>query len=226
MNENCIKRDISTTVSSQHHEEVRMTWSSGLAVERLKFVFRKYPPPPQYFYNIPFAPPPFLTKIFITNWYSRNCNRRAVYSESTLFNTGMFKINENGSDLSRNPGSAPWLLRARPMLLPMSHRVKSLIMACSCQRLVLLLRIICVIYNVLSLSCFCVCSLLPCGHLLEKGWPLGSCLWCFIRFLSLSHVVSWVRCGTWLYLVLFDYWVFHNRSSKIIGQEVSIDDRL
>ena len=27
-------------------------------------------------------------------------------------------------------------------------------------------------------------------------------------------------------LVLFDYWIFHNRSSKIIGLEVSIDDRL
>ena len=49
---------------------------------------------------------------------------------------------------------------------------------------------------------FCVCSLLPCGHLLGKGWPRGSCLWCFIVFLSLSHVVSWVRCGTWLYRFL------------------------
>ena len=28
------------------------------------------------------------------------------------------------------------------------------------------------------------------------------------------------------YLVLFDYWIFHNRSWKIIGQEVLIDDRL
>ena len=25
-------------------------------------------------------------------------------------------------------------------------------------------------------------------------------------------------------VVLFDYWIFHNRSSKIISQEVSIDD--
>ena len=46
---------------------------------------------------------------------------------------------------------------------------------------------------VLCLSCFPVCSLLPCGHLLGKGWPLGFCLWCLIAFLSLSHVVSWVR---------------------------------
>ena len=41
---------------------------------------------------------------------------------------------------------------------------------------VLLLWIICVIY-VFCLSCFCVCSLLPCGHLKGKGWHLGSRLW-------------------------------------------------
>ena len=35
-------------------------------------------------------------------------------------------------------------------------------------KVVLLLWIICVIY-VLCLSCFCVCSLLPCGHLEGKG---------------------------------------------------------
>ena len=28
--------------------------------------------------------------------------------------------------------------------------------------------------NVSCLSCFLVCSLQPCGHLLGKGWPLGS----------------------------------------------------
>ena len=61
--------------------------------------------------------------------------------------------------------------------------------------------IICVIY-VLCLSCFRVYSLLPCGHLLAKGWPLASCLWCLIVLLSLSHVVSWVRCGTWFYRFL------------------------
>ena len=49
---------------------------------------------------------------------------------------------------------------------------------------------------VLCLSCFRVCSLLPCGHLLGKGWPLDSCFWYLI---VLSHVVSWVRCGPWLY---------------------------
>ena len=28
------------------------------------------------------------------------------------------------------------------------------------------------------------------------GCSLGSCLWCLVVFLSLSHVVSWVRYGT------------------------------
>ena len=46
------------------------------------------------------------------------------------------------------------------------------------------------------------CLLMPCGHLLGKGWPLGSRLWCLIRKLSLSHLVSWVRCGAWLYWFL------------------------
>ena len=32
-----------------------------------------------------------------------------------------------------------------------------------------------------------ICVLMPCGHLLEKGWPLGFCLRCLIVKLSLSH---------------------------------------
>ena len=46
---------------------------------------------------------------------------------------------------------------------------------------VLLLWIICAIY-VLCLSCFRVCTLLPFGHLLGKGWPIGFCLWCLNVF--------------------------------------------
>ena len=30
-------------------------------------------------------------------------------------------------------------------------------------------------------------------------------VWCFLVFLSLSHVVSWVGCGTWLYRFLIYY---------------------
>ena len=81
---------------------------------------------------------------------------------------------------------------------------------------VLLLWIICVIY-VLCLSCFCVCSLLPYGHLLGKGWPLGSRLWCLIVFLSLSYVVSWVRCGTWLYrfLIFANFLTLKGREKRV-----------
>ena len=42
--------------------------------------------------------------------------------------------------------------------------------------------------SVLCLLCFvCVCLYVPCGHLLGKGWPLGSRLWCLTVSLSLSH---------------------------------------
>ena len=42
------------------------------------------------------------------------------------------------------------------------------------------------------LSCVCyvfvrVCLYVLCGHLLGKGRPLGSCLWCLTVSLSLSH---------------------------------------
>ena len=42
------------------------------------------------------------------------------------------------------------------------------------------------------LSCVCyafvrVCLFVPYGHLLGKGWPLGSRLWCLTVSLSLSH---------------------------------------
>ena len=36
----------------------------------------------------------------------------------------------------------------------------------------------------------------------ERIWPWLPCAWCFLAFLSLSHMVSRVRCGTWLYWFL------------------------
>ena len=47
-----------------------------------------------------------------------------------------------------------------------------------------------IIYVISVLFCYAfmhVCLLLPCGHLLGKGWPLSSRLWCLIVTLSLSH---------------------------------------
>ena len=44
------------------------------------------------------------------------------------------------------------------------------------------------LFSVLRLLCLCVRLLyVPCGHLLGKGWSLGSRLWCLTVSLSLSH---------------------------------------
>ena len=38
-----------------------------------------------------------------------------------------------------------------------------------------------------AILCACLFISVPCGHLLGKGWPLGSRLWCLTVSLSLSH---------------------------------------
>ena len=60
------------------------------------------------------------------------------------------------------------------------------------------------------LSCVCyafvgVCLFVPCGHLLGKGWPLGSLLWCLTVSLSLSH---WYP-GSGVVLDCIDSWSLH-----------------
>ena len=56
--------------------------------------------------------------------------------------------------------------------------------------------------------CF-VFIMLACLYIAVLWSPAGkglascpSCMLCFVVFLSLSHVVSWVRCGTCLYRYL------------------------
>ena len=44
-----------------------------------------------------------------------------------------------------------------------------------------------------------VCSWQPCDHMLRKGRHLDYCVWRFLAYLSLSHMVSRARCGIWLY---------------------------
>ena len=47
----------------------------------------------------------------------------------------------------------------------------------------------------LSFVCYAfvhVCLFVPCGHLLGKGWPLGSSLWCLIVIWSLSRILGQV----------------------------------
>ena len=56
--------------------------------------------------------------------------------------------------------------------------------------------------SVLCLLCFVrVCLYVLCGHLLGKGWPLGSRLWCLL-WVCHFPIGTWVRCGTWLYRFL------------------------
>ena len=58
-------------------------------------------------------------------------------------------------------------------------------------------------YFCLVLSCFCGISvLMPCGHLLGKGWPLGSRLRCLIVRLSLSNLYP----GSGVMLDCIDSW--------------------
>ena len=47
------------------------------------------------------------------------------------------------------------------------------------------------------LSFLRVCLLMPCGHLLGKGWPIGSRLVMSNCECVTFPLVSWVRCGTW-----------------------------
>ena len=49
-------------------------------------------------------------------------------------------------------------------------------------------------------SCLFIVALWsPAGKGLTSWLP---CVWCFIVYLLLSHVVSWVRCGAWVYRFL------------------------
>ena len=66
------------------------------------------------------------------------------------------------------------------------------------------------IFYVFVLSCVCyvfvrVCLYVICGHLLGKGWPLGSRLWCLLWVVSLSH---WYP-GSGVVLDCIDSWSLH-----------------
>ena len=44
------------------------------------------------------------------------------------------------------------------------------------------------LFSVLYYASVRVCLFVACGHLLEKGWPLGPCLWCLTVSFSLSYL--------------------------------------
>ena len=62
------------------------------------------------------------------------------------------------------------------------------------------------VFSVFCMLCFVsVCLYVPCGHLLGKGCPLGSCLWCLTVSLSLCH---WYP-GSGVVLDCIDSWSLH-----------------
>ena len=92
------------------------------------------------------------------------------------------------------------------------------------------------------MSCVCyafvrVCLYVLCGHLLGKGWPLGSRLWCLNVIMSFSHwypgsgvVLDCINSWS-LHLFLHIFWYrtickafskFCHRTSKMIGRNFVI----
>ena len=84
----------------------------------------------------------------------------------------------------------------------------------------------CVIFQDLSLRFRLQCQ----GFLLqEKGLCLWlSCMWCFLVFLSLSHTVSWVRCGTWLcWFQIFAFFLsLVDRRLDVVKYIINIDKKV
>ena len=109
-----------------------------------------------------------------------------------------------------------WSRASRP------KRVKYFLAPSNCftfrSKAVLLLWILFAIYvSCLSLLCCLVCCLQPYDHLLGKGWSLCSLVCCVSCVLSLSHIVSWVRCGTCLYRFLIFAFIFTLICSILCG---------
>ena len=62
------------------------------------------------------------------------------------------------------------------------------------------------VFSVLCLLCLCArLFIVPCAHLLGKGWPLGSRLWCLTVSLILYH---WYP-GSGVVLGCIDSWSLH-----------------
>ena len=74
-----------------------------------------------------------------------------------------------------------------------------------CSKVALLLWIIYVFRSCVCYAFVCVCLIVPCGHLLGKGWPLGSRLWSLTVSLLLSH---WYP-GSCVVLDCIDSWSLH-----------------
>ena len=89
-------------------------------------------------------------------------------------------------------------------------------------RVVLLLWIFCVFFSVMfCYALVCVSLYVPCRHLLGKGWPLGSRLWCLTVSLSLSHWYPW----SGVVLDCIDSWSLHPYLPWVVPLLVCKTDR-
>ena len=125
---------------------------------------------------------PVSTGIYFSSW------RKTLYDSKIIYNIGSICTNVSVQ-------LAPWN-RFKPSSKISTDHSKA----------VLLLWIF-YVFSVLYLLCLCVCLFIcvPCGHLLGKGWPLGSRLWCITVSLSLSH---WYP-GSGMLLDCIDSWSLH-----------------
>ena len=89
-----------------------------------------------------------------------------------------------------------------------------------------------IIYVISVLFCYAfmhVCLLMPCGHLLGKGWTLGSHLWCLIVTLSLSHwypgsgvVLDCIDSSSFL---LWSQWICIPLHNSTVDHHLFVDTR-
>ena len=75
--------------------------------------------------------------------------------------------------------------------------------------------LICFMFVFVKLSCAFFAALWSPSGTWQTAW-LSYSVWCFIVFLSLSLMVSWVRCGTWLYqfLIFAFYFTLYQTSCE------------
>ena len=125
----------------------------------------------------------YLLYLLFISWFI--CSRRLC-----IYKLGVFHANQTSICLihiwTNGEVGAPWN-RFKPLVKLVTDRSQA----------VLLLWTFYVISVLFCRAFVRVCLLMPCGHLLGQGWPIGSHLWCLI-----VKLVSWVRCGAWLYQFL------------------------
>ena len=100
----------------------------------------------------------------------------------------------------------PWKTEIRARLVPWNwFKPSSKIFYWPFQGGTSFVELLCFFLSCVCYAFLCFCLFLACGHLLGKGWPLRSCLWCITVSLSLSH---WYP-GSGVVLDCIDSWSLH-----------------